>query len=272
MVIRGNKEYKYCLREDSVEIIRSISPSIGNVSSVFNTSFDVKIKDHIFNFTGSLEKLHPYSILLSTNLQEYVHPGMIVYFDFPLIKLGDKELSLNKCITGKKIKKVDSNIHNNVNLLKKYLKIFGNLSDFSFLNKYRDAEFKFEPGISASSYIEYFGCGDGLTPAFDDFFSGVLVADRFCGNNYIKTGEEFFNKVKAKTTLTSYWQARCADAGKLALMFEEVLYQLFCKKIKLKDILRCINTGHTSGSNILAGIEFYCRNCIEGEFAWTLNI
>jgi hypothetical protein len=245
--------------------MKNISPVTGNISAVFNTSFDVRIKDYLFNFTTSMDKVHPYSVLVNAGLVDKVHKGMLVSLNFPVIKLGSRGLYYKSCVDGIKIKKIGGAFCDNVSLLKKYLNLFGNMSELPFLREILPSGFSFVNGVDANSYFNFFGWGDGLTPSFDDYFSGILMADRFCGNNYIKTGKEFFKKLKKKTTLTSYWQAMCADSGKLALIFEKVLYQLFCKKIDLKDILRCVNMGSTSGSNILGGIEFYCSSFIKNR-------
>ncbi|MBF0548048.1 MAG: DUF2877 domain-containing protein [Candidatus Riflebacteria bacterium] len=121
-----------------------------------------------------------------------------------------------------------------------------------------------------NDYIDLFGAGEGLTPSWDDLCTGILLLDRrfqFLGEINGKPPQlsgsrkvilsdpgEFFKKVFLRTTQTSYWQIRLADFGKSSLLLEELSDKLINGNLPAPDALKCINVGHTSGTDILCGM------------------
>ena len=109
-------------------------------------------------------------------------------------------------------------------------------------------------------FIELVGVGEGLTPAVDDFFTGLLLSDRFTKNNYIKVSEKFFDIASNKTTRQSVLQLRFAEQGLLSLKFEYFIKTFITKSITSTEVIRLLSYGNTSGSDILAGILFYFKH------------
>jgi len=216
------------------------------------------------NFTFIKERMHPYSALIEREVLYDIVKGIEVLFDFPEISIGRKKLVFEKIIPPVEKKSKNPDYISNINLLNRYLQKFGRFEDMSVLSDFSLKDYFRDNKLSALDFRSFFGKGEGLTPAFDDFFSGMLFADRFCQNNLIETGEKFFRFLKDKTTLTSYWQVRSADKGRMSFVFEEALIRILSEKIFLSDVLRCIGIGHTSGSFILKGLESYFTE-IEGK-------
>lgn len=245
------------LRESAKDLLLKICPTSGRISAVFNNSFDVRCLDLLLNFNISEEKLHPASVLIERDLLEYVAPGMIVKMRYPDIQIGQRNLQVGRVIP--EMKDMFCNLEtgvvlSNLAILKRSKKkIFSGM--YHVIENLKD---HLKGGfLFGREFINYFGSGDGLTPAFDDFFSGMLFVDRTLNKGRIKTDEFFFNHLLKKTTLTSFWQLRFADEGKMSLIFERFMRKILNGKISAKDVFQCMNVGHSSGTYILSGMETY---------------
>ncbi|MFZ2959463.1 MAG: DUF2877 domain-containing protein [Candidatus Ozemobacteraceae bacterium] len=115
--------------------------------------------------------------------------------------------------------------------------------------------------VALIDLLRFFGGGEGLTPAFDDFCTGLLLADTalfsIAGEcrNRVFADEAFFDALRPRTTLPAWWQLRCAAQGKSSLMIERYIAKLVHAQVSASDILRIIAIGHTSGTDILCGVH-----------------
>ena len=103
-------------------------------------------------------------------------------------------------------------------------------------------------------YLDYFGSGPGLTPAFDDFCSGLLFATSRLQSQQIKNSEKLFAKLAGRTTLTSRWQLEFARHGQLNIAFEQLFENLLAGQAKLSECLAAARFGHSSGIDLLTGV------------------
>mgnify|MGYP003831299705 FL=1 len=112
--------------------------------------------------------------------------------------------------------------------------------------------------------LRFVGAGEGLTPAFDDFLSGMLLADRWVGANQIAVPENFARMAADKTTVQALQQLLFAVDGRMSLRFETFLHRLLLEEIRTADVIKIMNYGHSSGTDILCGIWHYLSSFIKG--------
>jgi hypothetical protein len=108
-----------------------------------------------------------------------------------------------------------------------------------------------------SAIMPFVGRGEGLTPAFDDLLSGMILADRYLNLNQILIPDSFWTEIRARTTRQSVQQLQFASAGVMSLRFENFLQLLTRRLIKAHEISRILDYGHSSGTDILCGIWLY---------------
>ncbi len=102
--------------------------------------------------------------------------------------------------------------------------------------------------------LAFVGAGEGLTPAFDDFLCGMLLADRFSSMNRIRIPDTFLMRIRNKTTIQACQQYEFACAGRLSLRFERYLAAFLTRPVKSAETVRLLDYGHSSGTDILCGI------------------
>ena len=112
------------------------------------------------------------------------------------------------------------------------------------------------------------GLGPGLTPAGDDFLQGLLLTVRClesAGYDWAKMpadpDDSFVHWIREKTNLISGTGLTLAYRGKPPEVIKNVLESLLFGNAPnlFLNILRLIDCGSTSGSDILAGIIFACE-------------
>lgn len=248
-------------------------PLCGRVGNVFRRSADVPVQAasaHTFLLALMTDEsyLHPLSILIEETLFARLEPGMPVVVDASGVRIGMSESAWGEYII--------NDINNDAPIahgfagecaikLKKLLKIAGSRSKVgeAFLEE-RSTEF-LEPvdtlrralsrGPADLVLVErWFGGGDGLTPAWDDFCAGLLLCDRFFGSTLIAPAGDLVERLAGKTTIQSLWQLRFAGSGRSSLMIERFLAALARGILRTSDITRIAGIGHTSGNDILCGI------------------
>ncbi|MEW5693220.1 MAG: DUF2877 domain-containing protein [Candidatus Hydrogenedentota bacterium] len=265
MNVIKSQRFGYSIRKITDNILETIVPVSGYIKTIYNTSFDVKANGYLFNFNTDESRLHPLSVLIDETILNYIHPETRVRIDKKDISIGQIQLHLDYIIPDITYNhKLIFLRPYNLKILNSGLKISKKLSSFfddiaSVLSNIKiQLKNRF---LDSNEYIKYFGGGDGLTPSFDDFFTGLIFTDRVLHNNYIKADEYFFKTLFTKTTLPSFYQLKFASQGKLSLLFERFMNNFLYSKINTKEVLMCMNTGHSSGTNILYGINFYFTNC-----------
>jgi len=107
----------------------------------------------------------------------------------------------------------------------------------------------------------WFGGGEGLTPAWDDLCTGVLLCDRFFARGLVAPASSFIAELSGKTTIQSLWQLRFAETGRSSLVIERFLASLATGPLKPSDAMRIAGLGHTSGNDILCGICLWLEAC-----------
>lgn len=261
----------YSIRSDAW--IANSHERAGEIIRVFNSGFDVRFGDDYVFFTLEEENLHPCSVLVSLDSTEGVYEGLKISFGQTLNFAQRKWVAGPFIASVEKPKSVShSGVEKNIKSLENNLKLFGKKSVIhTFVSS--DGSAKHDVfkqmmqdlntrKLMLDNYIEIVGVGEGLTPSVDDFFSGMLLADRFSSNNYIYASNTFFSNASSKTTRQSVLQMRFSEQGLLSLNFERFLKQFVQTPIKSAEIVRLLNYGHTSGSDILSGILFYFKNAL----------
>lgn len=244
-------------------------PLLGRIGTVFRKAADVSCDGFLLTLMTDEAYLHPLSVLVEKNLFAGLEPGMPVVVDASGIRIGMSRLAWGEDIPG--IRRPGQpfsavNAGMGAAKLRKLLGIAGSRSKVgeAFLDDRSSSEF-LEPvealrhelftGSADLAVVErWFGGGAGLTPAWDDFCTGVLLCDRFYGTSRVAPAGDLLARLAGKTTIQSLWQLRFAEAGHSALLIERFLEGLAAGGVRAADVMRVAGVGHTSGSDILCGI------------------
>lgn len=246
----------------------------GQVIGMYHHSFDVRVMDFLINFTTREETLHPLGVLINCDFQRFIENGQTVKiafpdFTFPNITINSERQNFP---TGGRVDIIGPTFRENIGKLWTSLKNFGRHSEVNeaYIQKtdnpflkpmlYLCFNLKKNRSILLDDFLHLFGGGAGLTPAWDDFCVGLMLADRVFKNNAIKVSVNFFQNVRAKTTLISFWQLRFAEVGKLSLSYERFLGRIPSNRLTSTEIVKCINFGHSSGTDIMCGFHAYFSN------------
>ncbi|MGM0381339.1 MAG: DUF2877 domain-containing protein [bacterium] len=250
------KSHRLSLRQD--HWLKQVEVEEGEVSAVFNNSFDVRLGNYQLNFNCKEQALHPLGILIDPPLMDSVSRGDRVRLKSDSLLLKGRKFVLSPEIEPVKIKcpACEDRLKNNLQKLENYIRVFGTETDFfnqteNFFDKLRSKL----PDLS--ELLDHFGAGPGLTPAFDDFIAGSLLIDRILQENKIVLTDELIKNIEKRTTLTSWWQLKFAGRGVFNLGFEKYIRHLLTGKLEAGKSLRCLKFGHSSGTDICRGIYFY---------------
>ena len=260
--------HQFRLRQDSW--IKPEANVAGRINRKFQRSFDAQIGDDLIHFTSETQDLHPLSCLIPRDIILSCHEGDNIGF-------SNENLFINEIFFEQGLPIRTPNyfaikkeaIKANIALLEKNLFAFGldsevnrimngTVSNYLLLHEIEAILAKSE--IRLSDFASLVGVGEGLTPAGDDFITGVLLSDRLLANNKFVIAESDFEFIAQKTTRQSLMQLCFADKGKLSIRFEHFLAKLFQTQIIEKDFMSCIEHGHSSGSDILWGVYSYLKN------------
>lgn len=262
------------LRTDSP--VRQLTDKQGKVTAKFNTSFDVRVEDYLLNFNLDKQALHPLGILIGDAILKRSRTNQKVNISATKIRVGKEEFQLDFAFSPPEAEtKKSAVLDQNIKSLRRTLKL---AEHHSVIQKtlFTDEMPQFagekltlsqglqkfigrltEPKVNLKSFFSLFGSGSGLTPAWDDFCSGALLADRWLGNNRLEVSADLFQELKSETTLTSWWQLKLAARGKSTLEIENLVVKILTGKVRVADCLNVTNTGHTSGADILSGLTVY---------------
>ncbi|HNW11396.1 MAG TPA: DUF2877 domain-containing protein [Candidatus Rifleibacterium sp.] len=271
----GRIEWPYFTRRCDF-IIPSASPLQLQVSEVFNHGFDARCEERLFYFATEALSLHPLAFLVPASMCDLIQPEtsiLVAAAEILFLDINGREQRLMAC-EPVKVKTLPvcpdpDRLRQNLAAALTSLKLFGRNSivldlilgcntEKNILSGAEAIIFAFPPDLSA--LFRFVGAGEGLTPAFDDFLSGMLLADRWIGANQIAVPENFASVAKKKTTVQAEQQLLFAADGRMSLRFEEFLYRLLLEDIKTKDVVKILNYGHSSGTDILCGIWHYLNN------------
>ncbi|QUH18440.1 DUF2877 domain-containing protein [Alkaliphilus sp. B6464] len=112
------------------------------------------------------------------------------------------------------------------------------------------------------------GFGPGLTPSTDDFLTGLMVsmlyARKYSGldlSRVYKINRVIVDGTVYRTTKVSSEMLQFASTGKVADHIRKLMISLFSEKDKkqlIRNICSVIETGETSGSDLIAGAYIGC--------------
>lgn len=240
------------------------------VLRVFGSGFDADFNGRLLFFATETDSLHPLSFLVPAMVPEMIEEGAsltAVNDRIAFCATGGKEHVLRvgeliePCAMPGKVEL--QALRENLATLHSNLKVFGRSSIVLDLimgcnsekNILAGAEMLvLEPEPDMGRLMAFIGAGEGLTPAFDDFLTGILLADRAAGLNGIKLPASFFESIRGHTTIQSVQQLEFAAHGKLSLRFESFTAAMVSRKLKSAEIVKLLHHGHSSGTDILCGI------------------
>lgn len=240
----------------------------GKVLRCFNSGFDVELSGKLVFFTGLADALHPHGVLIPSGLLPMVSEGQKVTLSEKLLIIDKYELQQAECIgVSKRPVKFDSEaVKDNLLTLHSNLKLFGRssivlklvLGCHSGENILSGAEhILIEPELDMTKLKSYIGVGEGLTPAFDDFLTGMIFIDRFFGINQIALPDDFLPAISAQTTRQAVQQLEFASRGAISLKFENFASNLAQRPVRTHEIMPLLHWGHSSGTDILCGVWYY---------------
>lgn len=250
------------------------------VSEIFYTGFDAWGAGKLFFFATEMLSLHPLAFLVPASLPGLVQSQTSILFadaELSFVDINGREQRLKACepIEVKTLSACaePDRLRQNLAAVLTSLKLFGRNSivldlilgcntEKNILSGTEAVIFAFPPDISA--LLRFVGAGEGLTPAFDDFLSGMLLADRWVGANQIAVPENFARMAADKTTVQALQQLLFAVDGRMSLRFETFLHRLLLEEIRTADVIKIMNYGHSSGTDILCGIWHYLSSFIKG--------
>lgn len=238
------------------------------VEKKYFSGFDAFVGDSIVYFTDDPDLLNPLSVLV---------PAEVITgrFEDERMTFSTEKLQFSDCkiYQGEKIKTAHEFfstdrmvLHENLLSLHSNIKLFGRPSVVKDLimgcntqqNILTGAEqILLEPEPDMGKLMSYVGIGDGLTPSFDDLLTGMILADRHFAQNRIKIPDGFIEAIKSKTTRQSVQQIQFACLGLLNMGFERFVQNIGRARVKSAQIVRLLNRGHTSGTDILCGLWLY---------------
>lgn len=281
----GRIEWPFFTRRSDFAAILA-TPLTMQVCEIFHTGFDARGAGKLFFFATEMLSLHPLAFLVPASLPDLIQSEtsiLVADAELSFIDVNGREQRL-KASEPVEVKTLpvcpdSERLRHNLATILTGLKLFGRSSIVLDLilgcntekNVLAGAEtviFSFPPDLS--ELLQFIGAGEGLTPAFDDFLSGMLLADRWVGANQITVPENFTAVLKSKTTVQALQQLLFAANGHMSLRFEVFLRRLLLEEIRTTDVVKILNYGHSSGTDILCGVWHYlssfvkspaCDNC-----------
>ncbi len=253
------------------------------VSNKYQSGFDAVFAGRIIFFSSEAAALHPLAFLVPASIVENVVEATAVEFcagrlSFMIRGQGSVQLKeAEPIVVATDLQNIDKvAVANNLQTLKKNLLTFGRKSFVTdLLFKRGDVlpemamvlPFLDKPCSNLDLMLPFVGMGEGLTPSFDDFLSGMLLVDRLTGFNRL-TCSDFFGAAAAKqTTIQSCQQLEFAAMGKFSSAFECFVSDFLSRPIKTGEIVKMLNYGHSSGTDILCGIWHYLNNLGQTELS-----
>jgi len=245
----------------------------GQIVGFYLHSFDVRVMDFLINFNTQEDGIHPLGVLITPEFKRIVEREQRVGIAFPSFTFSIAQLNVDsKCFSQIEKRSEGVSLRENTNKIFNVLNSFGRLSEVgsAYLkkadNKYLKPvhslcySIKHNRYINLDEFLNLFGGGTGTTPSWDDFCVGLLMCDRVFRTNAVLVGKNFFKEVREKTTLASFWQLRFAEVGKMSLLYERFLAKLNQVKLSSAEVVKCINFGHSSGTDILCGVHAFLTN------------
>lgn len=240
----------------------------GKVIRKFTSGFDAELANELYFFTSEADYLHPMCLLVPPSLVDSVEEGDLVNFKPGCLQIKEFELVETTAVEVAAFPEIEDSeiLKQNCLALHANLKLFAQPSIvLSMISGCKTEEnvlsgaqrLLLEDNLDFNLLAAYIGMGDGLTPAFDDFFSGMLFIDRFYKINKLHLPAGFIATLSAQTTRQALQQIQLADAGALSLRFERFFARMAAMPVRAHEIVKLFEHGHSSGADILCGVWFY---------------
>lgn len=242
-----------------------VKPLVARVTNIFKSGFVVS-PENIY-FTTIQLRVSPNSVLLERDCNFKLNQKVLFSennLEIESVKYEPAEkIKLYKCPALIDYKLLQLNNEK----IKKCLKLFARRSSITelFFEPFGRNNTEFKENIEAiskraanlSQIKDFCGYGKGLTPSFDDFISGMLFTDRYYKRNIMLITADYLRALHSKTTQTACQQIFYCSNGVLNVAFEKFLHDICFKEVNSCEILKLIDYGQTSGSDILCGISSY---------------
>ena len=268
----------------------------GTIHSVFDQACNIQLDEHnLITFISSELPDYPSAIKLNIAQNQKLSSlgfkkGMKVFLNKDEIRIPDISFSIK--LTGAKIwdssplfarsKVSEEVLKKNIKDIRKLTLEYGKIGGMASViivekcvnNSYKD--FVIESIEKLESGIKHFDCktiteasngligfGPGLTPAADDFLLGVMASLYYIGKyfgNHLRilkkiTGSIIIN-FHGRTTLVSEVILRNGSKARFSELIKDLMLALVNKTTVYEECINLINTGETSGSDIISGIVF----------------
>lgn len=246
------------------------------VAKCYENGFDARAGQWIIYFTSDMARMNPLSVLVPEEAIEAALEGDRVYLDERKLQIGHKAYQAGIPIENlQRSGQLDSVVlQQNQQRLLSNIKLFGRHSvvkdlvsgcktQQNILSPVERLIVDFPPDLNLLK--SWVGAGEGLTPSFDDFLAGMLLADRRSGRNCLEIPADFFAEIAGKTTAQSLQQLCFAAEGYLNLQTEVLVDKLMSCSVSSAEIVRVMHQGHSSGTDILCGIWYFLEH--SGFFA-----
>ncbi len=256
------------VRVDAESILARISPAAGAVAGVHERSATVMLAGVPVNLQTVEDSLHPLGILVPPTFLDTVRVEMLVRLTWPRLVVGSLEAELVPSIAvppasagfrpeilGANLAQFDRALALGRRRSAVNEAVFGSETEFSEpLARLGEALEKGRADLF--DWLGQCGSGEGATPAWDDLATGVLLADRVMPPSVVTVSPAFLAAAKERTTPVAWWQLQFAAMGLSSLRIERLMRGMGTRSISMPELMRTLECGHTSGSDILSGAWF----------------
>lgn len=265
-LLRKRKEIKSLLIDFELLKVLKEEKEFKVHSAFKNTINLISEQEHFFTI-GKKGFLSPgYNILIVENFNELfsnlIHSHESIYFKDQ--KLLSKQLEINfkeiQLWTSKKRKEIKKeSIRSSIKIIKhKMLSLEENhwMNYFIYEGKHLSNSFvykKYNEFIEdRSKYKDLIGLGEGLTPAGDDFLTGILIAEFAMEETLILKDSNFLANIKKQTNMISFAMIQLVYHGKLKQDYMDLINSIGEDTFE-QNIHKVLDFGATSGKHIMTG-------------------
>ncbi|RMH59990.1 MAG: DUF2877 domain-containing protein [Candidatus Hydrogenedentota bacterium] len=233
----------------------------GTVEALFRTGFSIRTGKGLFWITRERERLHTRAGFLSRMNFPDPAVGCAVLFRPGEISFGARRFPLLRTVVPpRRLKRIDpAFLERNLRFLRRIVTLALGQREKEKVQRYEaSVEERGRSGLlSFEDFLSLFGTGPGSTPLADDFFTGLLLGDRwFCsqrGGEVIIT-PFFLERLRERTNHVAWAQIEMARRGQSVILIERLLAAMGRKNVSGSLVWRCARLGASSGAAILSGL------------------
>ncbi len=263
----------FAWRSDSFLDLRQ--PFSSHIFNLYENGFDAICNDQLIYFACAKERLNPMALLVPERVLAAARQNQQVSYASARLKIGTVELLASEPVTALPMVeacRIDGSI-----IADNLVRVFNNIKLFGRSSPVKDLVLGCKTAENMLSAVEaeleifppdfkrivaFLGFGEGLTPSFDDFISGMLLADRRARFGKLSIPADFFAQADSRTTRQSAQQLRFAASGLLNPRIELFVDRLMSEKVSSAMILQAMDMGHSSGTDLVCGVYYYLRNAL----------